>query len=311
MEKVSCAIDGCENVGRLIRGWCTKHYQRWSKHGNPETLIPVAKDLKCEFGDCKNLQRSRRLCNKHYQRWLKYGDPSKIKITSEGCSVRACRGKHRAKSLCVLHYERFRKHGDPLWKPKARHETVPRTCSVDGCLTKGKTTRGWCTKHYSRWLKYGDPEHAKFTTVRGSLKHRLDAKTGFSMYCWEWLGGLDPDGYGHLDRDRGSNRAHRTVFELYKGVIPKGLVVHHKCFNRACVNPMHLEAVTVAVNSQERSGATRISKSGLLGVSWSKYHNRWKVSVQRDGIKQETCKRYLYEFHIAHYDSLVLRGILK
>lgn len=36
MDKPPCSIDGC--AGRVVgRGWCTKHYQRWAKYGNPLT----------------------------------------------------------------------------------------------------------------------------------------------------------------------------------------------------------------------------------------------------------------------------------
>ena len=34
MAKRTCSIDGCETVHRA-RGWCNKHWERWSKHGDP------------------------------------------------------------------------------------------------------------------------------------------------------------------------------------------------------------------------------------------------------------------------------------
>ena len=33
-----CSIDGCENTGKLRRGWCEKHYKRYERHGDPEFI---------------------------------------------------------------------------------------------------------------------------------------------------------------------------------------------------------------------------------------------------------------------------------
>lgn len=31
----TCNVDGCENGGKLRRGWCNRHYLRWHRHGDP------------------------------------------------------------------------------------------------------------------------------------------------------------------------------------------------------------------------------------------------------------------------------------
>ena len=31
----TCNIEDCENGGKLRRGWCPKHYERWRRHGDP------------------------------------------------------------------------------------------------------------------------------------------------------------------------------------------------------------------------------------------------------------------------------------
>lgn len=31
----SCTIEDCTGGGPFIRGWCTRHYQSWKKHGDP------------------------------------------------------------------------------------------------------------------------------------------------------------------------------------------------------------------------------------------------------------------------------------
>jgi hypothetical protein len=72
-----CTIEGCENT-RKSRGWCAKHYARWSKHGDP--LIAFAPkdpvDAKsCAIDGCNNAHVARGWCNMHYKRWSAYGNP--------------------------------------------------------------------------------------------------------------------------------------------------------------------------------------------------------------------------------------------
>lgn len=62
--------------------------------------------------------------------------------------------------------------------------------------------------------------------------------------CWEWTGSLNPAGYASWK----NRAAHRTVYEMLVGPIPKGLVLDHLCRNTACVNPAHLEPVTNKTN---------------------------------------------------------------
>jgi hypothetical protein len=66
--------------------------------------------------------------------------------------------------------------------------------------------------------------------------------------CWLWAAGLTGDGYGAFWINGKTVLAHRVSYEIAKGSIPESLELDHKCRNRCCVNPSHLDPVTAKVN---------------------------------------------------------------
>ena len=82
------------------------------------------------------------------------------------------------------------------------------------------------------------------------LHHRASAFREGEHYavsaagCWEWLGSRNGQGYGTLYQREGEKLAHRAVYIDAGGEIPAGFHVHHKCENKCCCNPAHLEPLS-------------------------------------------------------------------
>lgn len=61
--------------------------------------------------------------------------------------------------------------------------------------------------------------------------------------CWLWRGNVLPSGYGLVRPVKGSRKldyVHRVAYRAWRGNIPLGLCVLHRCDVRSCCNPAHL-----------------------------------------------------------------------
>lgn len=71
--------------------------------------------------------------------------------------------------------------------------------------------------------------------------------------CWLWEGACDGHGHARVRHCGTLAHAHRVSYETYRGPIPKGLWVLHKCDTRCCVNPNHLFLGDALLNARDRA----------------------------------------------------------
>lgn len=68
-----CTIEGCDKHA-TARGWCGKHYRRWTRYGDPTALAPRRRESDvCDAPDCERPTPQGKYCNMHKLRLWKKG----------------------------------------------------------------------------------------------------------------------------------------------------------------------------------------------------------------------------------------------
>lgn len=79
--------------------------------------------------------------------------------------------------------------------------------------------------------------------------------------CWNWQGPTSSEGrgggYGRMSLSGQTVAVHIVSYTHFHGYVPGKKQVDHKCRNRLCCNPNHLELVTHLQNQKRRAKAQR------------------------------------------------------
>ncbi len=112
----TCSVAGCERPTRGNYAWCSAHYQRVKRTGNP--------------------------------------GPAAVRtlIRQAACSVDGCRDRHYSKGYCQKHHARLKRYGNPTYAPGR----PVFCCSIEGCRNTVKSQGRMCPRHRYAYETYGD-----------------------------------------------------------------------------------------------------------------------------------------------------------
>ena len=123
----------------------------------------------------------------------------------------------------------------------------------------------------------------------------------------------DAHGYPQCSRNHRGTRISRVMYEKYRGPIPDGLFVCHKCDNTMCINPQHLFLGTHQDNMDD------MNKKGRHGRASTKGEKHGMAKLTEDKVREirnikgmnqrEIAKKY--GLHYTHVNKIIKREIWK
>lgn len=121
---------------------------------------------------------------------------------------------------------------------------------------------------------------------------RFLEKVDFSGKCWLWTGAKNGKGYGALSANgKSAYPAHRWSYEYFIGPIPAEKQIDHLCRVHECVNPLHLDAVTVRENLMRGNTLARRNKHATHCIHGHEFTNENTGIDARGDRFCKACKR--------------------
>ena len=104
-----CSIEGCDRSVHG-RGFCSKHYNRWHRWGDPQMVMPRGRPMgrkydgvACSVNGCERQATSRGWCYRHYANWLRTENP--LGLQAEKPSSKNRRIARRLKAIGMTYVD--------------------------------------------------------------------------------------------------------------------------------------------------------------------------------------------------------------
>lgn len=130
---------------------------------------------------------------------------------------------------------------------------MDRICEFEGC-EEPQHSRGLCGGHSRQIKRAGTLRPLRRQRQRGLSSEEVAkwmmTQTVVDGDCWLWQGATCR-GYPTVWVDGRMWKGHRLAYHHLVGHLPQSDAVHHRCANRLCLNPAHLQRVSHRENSAE------------------------------------------------------------
>lgn len=132
--------------------------------------------------------------------------------------------------------------------------------------------------------------------------------------CWIWKRKKGYYGYGHTTYRSKSMSVHRVSWIVFKGEIPNGLCVCHKCDVPSCCNPEHLFLGTHKQNTRdmmqkkkvfdfvgEKNNQAILTNEIVLEMRKLKREGKRTIDIARQfNVKRATCSNAIHRVSWKH-----------
>ncbi len=171
-------------------------------------------------------------------------------------------------------------------------------CSIEKCVKNCYGKTDYCSKHYQQIRIHGkilertiyDPNEiiVENNICRMKLYNRkckevaetifdLKYKSEIEKYKWGLTdGNYVATSWSNIDNIQHNIRLHQAIISMSGQVVPEGYEIDHK--NRNRLNNLE-ENLRVCTKLQNINNRTIQNNNGYKGVSWNKYHKKWKALI--------------------------------
>lgn len=183
-----CSVENCDR--RLwALGFCSAHYQRQKRYGDPRAHIPITpRRTGCLVDGCDQKHSGHGYCLKHYRAWKLYGDPlesrKKVHVVEHGtyneyqnygCRCDKCKKAMAHYNRAKLQTGRCSECGAPIWETSRA-----RTGLCAACLAVSRRTAEHGTEtRYNRGCRCDECRAASAAARRRRRAANLEATRAY------------------------------------------------------------------------------------------------------------------------------------